>query len=95
MVLGAQIRTARVNSKWTQAELARRIGVSERTIASLERGAPGTQISTVFNAMRVLNIPIFGQDTSPRLAAERARREQFVAMLPGSVRETPDINTDF
>lgn len=28
VVLGAQIRTARVNSKWTQAELARRIGGS-------------------------------------------------------------------
>lgn len=39
---GQQVRTLRLAAGWTQAELAERSGLSERTVSDLERGLRGT-----------------------------------------------------
>lgn len=43
-VLGANLAEARQRRQWTQAELARKAGLSRPTIAKVERGNPGTSI---------------------------------------------------
>lgn len=43
---GEYIRSARVQRGWSQADLAVRVGASERTIRSLESGACGVCIGT-------------------------------------------------
>lgn len=45
-VTGEYIRSARLRRGWSQADLAARVGASERTIRSLESGAGGVCIGT-------------------------------------------------
>lgn len=80
-VLGAQIRVARHDKKWTASGLGRRIGVGPRTITAIERGAPGVAIGTVLTAAAVLGVPLFGAEGF-ELARLRRRGEERVALLP-------------
>jgi transcriptional regulator with XRE-family HTH domain len=84
-VLGAQVKTARLARGWTQAELARRIGVDARTLAALERGAPNVAIGTVFNAAFTVGVTLFGLE-GDELALARRRGEETLALLPKQVR---------
>ncbi len=40
--LGGQVREIRTRRRWTQAELARRVAMSQATISELERGLAGS-----------------------------------------------------
>lgn len=93
--LGAQIRAARHELRWTRAELAARLGVTETTLSRIERGMPGTSIGLVFDAATICGVPLFGVDASElsRVAeGERAR----LALLPARIRRTlPEVDDDF
>jgi len=80
-VLGSQIRLARHEKNWTAADVGARIGVSARTITSLEKGSAGVAVGTVLNAASVLGVALFGAD-GEELARLRRRGEERVALLP-------------
>ena len=52
--LGANIKTARLKRRISISDFAERIGVSERTVMRLEKGASGVSIGTLTMACLVL-----------------------------------------
>ena len=94
-VLGAQIAEARRIRGWTAAELAERVGVSARTISSLERGSPTVTLGTAFEAATLLGVPLFGAE-GPELAALAREGRRTLALMPSRVyhRRTP-VDDDF
>lgn len=84
-LLGAQIARARRERGWTAAELAERVGVSARTITSLENGSLGVALGTAFEAATMLGLPLFGADGPDELAALARREQDVLALLPRRV----------
>jgi transcriptional regulator with XRE-family HTH domain len=92
-VLGQQIRLGRHRKGWTAESLAARIGVSPRTVTSIESGSPGTSIATVLNAAVAVGVRLFGADRD-ELVAMRRRGEDIAALLPSRVFEKEDHDDD-
>lgn len=84
-ILGGQIKTARLRRRWTQADLAGRIGVDFRTLAAVEKGAPHVAVGTVFNAAFTVGVNLFGLD-GDELTLARRRGEETLALLPRTAR---------
>jgi DNA-binding XRE family transcriptional regulator len=67
-LLGLEIATARRKRRMPAAELAERAGISRDTLHSVERGAPGVAIGTVFVARardRLSLLPARVREPSP------------------------------
>ena len=90
-VLGTQIAQARRARGWTAAEFGERVGVSARTITSLEHGSPNASIGIAFEAATLLGIALFGAE-GPELARLARQGRELVALLPSRVypRRAPD-----
>jgi transcriptional regulator with XRE-family HTH domain len=56
VLLGERIRTARSRRRWSQQDLADRIGVERRSVARLEEGDGGVGIGIFFTALWVLGL---------------------------------------
>jgi HTH-type transcriptional regulator/antitoxin HipB len=54
--LGAAVRDARLQKGWTQAELAKRMGVSRQWVISLEQGKASAQLGTALRAVAILGM---------------------------------------
>ena len=94
-VLGGHIAQARRARGWTAAELAERVGVSPRTITSLENGTPTVAMGIAFDAATMLGISLFGVEGS-ELAALARRTRDTVALLPSRVYQTSEpVRDDF
>jgi transcriptional regulator with XRE-family HTH domain len=85
-VLGNQITIARTERGWTQAELARRAGISHITTTRIESGNPGTAIGTVFQVAHLVGVPIFGIEDRGELARLRRLGEETLSLIPSRVR---------
>jgi transcriptional regulator with XRE-family HTH domain len=88
--IGEQVRAGRIAAGLSQAELARRIGVTPSALSQVERGRHGLSGETLTRLWATLGIP-FGPGASPasppyRLARRGAR--QPVAPAPGVSGET-------
>lgn len=88
--IGEQIRAERITTGLSQAELARRIGVSPSALSQVERGRHGLSGETLTRLWATLGIP-YGPAANPsplpyRLARRGAR--QPVAPAPGVSGET-------
>lgn len=57
-LMGQSIRIAREQRGWTQAELARRVGVSRQWIISLEQGSPNARLGLVLSTLGHLDLTI-------------------------------------
>lgn len=94
-LLGAQIRIARQERKWTEAELAERVGVSEKTLRNVERGAPSVAIGIAFDAAVIVGVPLFHEEET-RLTSDLASARARLALLPQRTRRPPrPVNDDF
>jgi transcriptional regulator with XRE-family HTH domain len=85
-LLGHMIRTARIERKLTREDLAARIGASRDLVYRLERGDPRVSLGVSFEAATVVGVPLFTPEAS-RLAAERARVDEKLSLLPKTVRK--------
>ncbi len=56
-VTGADLKSARSASKWTQAEAAQRLGVSQAYLSMVERGSRPMSSDLASAALRVLDVP--------------------------------------
>ncbi len=56
--LGDLIACARKEKRWTQEELARRIGINRMTVVRIEKGAPEVAVSWYFTATWLLGLSI-------------------------------------
>jgi len=82
--IGEQIRAQRIATGLSQAELARRIGVSPSALSQVERGRHGLSGETLTRLWASLGIP-FGPAASPTSPPYRlARRGARQPLAPGS-----------
>ena len=80
-LIGAMIRTARLNRKMTLAELAERTGVARGLVARVENGDMGSAIGAVFEMAAVLGVPLF--EAEPTRLTERLDQAKSVnALMP-------------
>lgn len=84
-LLGALVRQGRHDRRWTQRDLAERVGVSEVTLGKVERGDPGVALGTALEAAALVGVPLFGAEAS-EVRASREQVEGRLALLPSSVR---------
>lgn len=93
-LLGAGVRLGRRQRRWTVAELAERIGVSETTMLKVEHGDPGVRLGVAFEAAALVGVALFDEDRSRR-TLEATRIEDRLAVLPERVRRPRDVDDDF
>lgn len=93
-LLGARIRLARRERRWTLQELADRVGVTAVTMRKVERGDPTVRLGVAFEAAILVGVPLFHQDRS-RLSLEAARVDDRLAVLPRLVRKPAQVDDDF
>lgn len=93
--LGSEIAAGRRRLRWTQADLAARLGVTRQLVARIERGEPKVAVGTVLEAAVIVGVPLFGVDRNHiSLVADRARAQ--AALLPSRVRQASvEISDDF
>ena len=70
-LLGAEIRLARRQRRWSQDELAARAGITPRTVYKIEHGDLSVGLGAAFEAAALLGVPLFHADA---FAAERRSR---------------------
>lgn len=95
-LLGAILRFYRVKAGLTQAELARKSGVSISTIGQVERGTCGPSVSTVFRLCEGLEIHPQALRDGSTWNVEKGRYEvdpdKYAAYLAGAQGEDgPDV----
>ena len=97
--LGALIASARKERRFTQAELASRVGVGRMTIVRIERGAPEVAGGYYLAAEWVLGLPVLSWSDFAGLRGDSsvaAYLERFGRHLPERVREKRDeADNDF
>ena len=82
--LGTEIARARRERRWSQAELAGRVGAALGTIRAVERGTPSVTLGVAVEAAVVLGIDLLG---GPAAAAARtAESHRTLALLPRRIR---------
>ncbi len=92
-LLGARVRLARRQRRWTVEELAERVGVSPTTIRKVERGDATVAIGTAFEAAALMGVTLFHDDATRR-ALEGDALAARLALLPAVVRPLR-IDDDF
>jgi transcriptional regulator with XRE-family HTH domain len=93
-LLGARVRLARRERRWTLQELADRVGVTHVTMHKVERGDLTVGLGIAFEAAAVLGVPLFHEDRSRR-SLEAGRVEDRLAVLPQLVRRPVEVDDDF
>jgi transcriptional regulator with XRE-family HTH domain len=95
-ILGLEVARLRRQRRMTAAELAERVGVSHVTLRKIERGDPGVAIGTVFEAARLVGVPLFGADSSA-WADMASRQADRLAVVPERVRRrrADEVDDDF
>lgn len=90
--LGSEISRVRRERRWSQTELANRVGVALGTIRAVETGSPSVTLGVAFEAATVLGIDLFG---GPALAGARAaENRRTLDLLPQRVRAEA-VDDDF
>lgn len=94
-LLGQMIRLNRKERRFSEAELAERIGVSRETIQRIQKGDLKVGIGLVFEAAYIVGVPLF--DTSDeRLSSKLDRVNDKLALLPKHIRKPrTEVSDDF
>jgi len=97
--MGRFIACARKEKRWTQEELALRIGVSRMTVVRLEKGAPEVATGYFLTAAWLLGLPVLtwqhmGEGRSDTVVGDLLTK--LKKSLPDKVRRgNKKINNDF
>jgi transcriptional regulator with XRE-family HTH domain len=84
VALGTEIALVRRERRWSQSELAERIGMSLGTVRAIEKGTPSVSLGAAFEAATVLGIDLFGGTDA--VAARAATNRRTLRLLPQRVR---------
>ena len=97
LLMGSQIELARKDRRMSETELAKRIGVSRGTVQRMEKGHPGVEIATVFEAATVLSVPLFSEDRKQTALEPHVERTlSLIALMPKRARRRRvEVNDDF
>lgn len=68
--LGALIRAARKSRGWSQADLATRVGTTQKWVSFVENGRPGSPLDMVLRTLAALRVAVDarlpGETATPR-----------------------------
>lgn len=95
-LLGKLIQLHRRQRKWSEQNLADRVGISRATLQKIEKGEMTCAIGLVFEAAALVGVNLFEQDTYP-LAHRLEQTGDKLALLPRRIR-TPTkkvVDDDF
>lgn len=91
-LLGQAIRLGRRQRRWSESELAARLGASRATVQRIERGDPSVGIGLFFESATLVGMDLLG--TPETLKSEAARIQGMLTLLPK--RATPlKLSDDF
>ena len=94
-LLGEQIRLGRRRRRWTEAEMAERVGVSRATIQKIEMGHMGCALGLVLEAAALAGVPLFDSGNLP-LSFQRERTRDKLALIPTRIRgKGKNVHDDF
>jgi ribosome-binding protein aMBF1 (putative translation factor) len=94
-LLGALIREARNERKFTVQELADRAGISRGLLQRIEKGNLKCEIGAVFEVATIVGVKLFDTDESALTKYLRQTKEKL-ALLPKSVRKkSKAVHDDF
>ena len=94
-LLGARVRLARRERRWSMQELAARAGITTPTLSRIERGDPTVGLGVAFETAALVGVPLFHEDRS-RLIVELDRARDRIALLPQRVRTRKEgVSDDF
>jgi transcriptional regulator with XRE-family HTH domain len=94
-MLGKLIRVGRAERGLTAQELADRAGISRTTLSSIEKGAPGPEIGSVFEVASIVGVRLFDYDERT-VKMHNARLDEKLTLLPKSVRHAvKEVDDDF
>ena len=97
--LGRLIASGRKEGRFTQAELANRVGVGRMTIVRIEQGAPEVAVGYYLTAAWILGLPVLSWCDFAGLRGDSsvgAYLEKFGRHLPERVRRQKDeVDNDF
>jgi transcriptional regulator with XRE-family HTH domain len=94
-LLGAQIRQARRERRWSTRELAERAGITRPTLHNIEEGEPTVGLGIAFECAALLGVPLFREDPA-RMSIDADLTRARLAVLPQRVRRPArEVNDDF
>lgn len=94
LFMGANVRQARLNRRWTAAQVGAHAGCSPYTVFKIESGAPSVAFGNVLNVCAALGIELFVPDRAElsRLASAQTR---IVRLMPARVMPKKAPTDDF
>jgi transcriptional regulator with XRE-family HTH domain len=93
-LFGKLIQLGRKERRWTEQELADRLGISRSTLKKIEKGDLRCEVGLVFEAAAVTGVTLFETDRS-QLAKDIDLVSSKLALLPRSVRAKGTVKDDF
>jgi transcriptional regulator with XRE-family HTH domain len=93
LLLGKQIKLGRKQRKWSEKNLAERVGISRATLQKIENGELTCAIGLVFEAAALVGITLFEHDRVP-LAVRIEQANDKITLLPQRVRAQTKVADD-
>lgn len=93
LLLGEQIKLYRKQRKWSEKNLADRVGISRATLQKIENGEMTCAIGLVFEVAALVGVNLFEQDRIP-LSVSVAQTHDKIALLPKRIRERKKVVDD-
>lgn len=94
-LFGKQIKLGRKQRKWTESELAERMGVSRATIQKIENGDMSCALGFYLEGASLVGIKLFESDNHS-LTHQLMRVDDKIALLPKSIKSSrKEVNDDF
>lgn len=94
-LLGAAVRVARLERRWSVRDLAERAGITPATLRKVERGDPTVGLGVAFDVAALVGVPLFHADRS-MLAIDLERTTARAALLPQRIRAREEsVKDDF
>ncbi|WP_234703772.1 helix-turn-helix transcriptional regulator [Rhodospirillum centenum] len=94
-LLGAQVRLARRERRWSETDLAERIGVSRATVQKIEKGDPGVTLGLALEACAITGVPLFGAEEGGVQAVHSRHIADKLALLPKRIRKPRPVSDEF
>src|SRR5687768_17386784 len=85
----AKVRDLRLGRRWTQAELAVRLGMSQSRLSQVERGEGSFTAEQLIEILRLFNVPLDQFIPAPDPDAEL--QNAFARLGAFHLRESPDV----
>lgn len=94
LLLGKQIQLGRKQRKWSEQNLAQRVGISRATLQKIEKGEMTCAIGLVFETAALVGVDLFEQDRIPiGVSIEQANNK--IALLPKRIKLKIKVDDDF